>query len=62
VWKNILLYLKEGAYLKLKQPKQFIGSLKPALEYPPENKSSEGEKIIIYQYGYGFPLFVKENT
>ncbi len=62
VWKNILLYLKEGAYLKLKQPKQFIGSLKPALEYPPENKSSEGEKIIIYQYGYAFPLFVRENN
>ncbi|NPA14326.1 MAG: hypothetical protein GXN97_03990 [Aquificae bacterium] len=62
VWKNILLYLKEGAYLKLKQPKPFIGCLKPALEYPPENKSSEGEKIVIYQYGYGFPLFVRENS
>ena len=50
IWKEKVIYLKEGSILKVKNPKNFYGQLYLS-------KSINGKKI--YQYGLAFPLYIQ---
>ena len=50
IWKEKVLYLKEGAVLKVKNQKSFYGSFFTA-------KNINGTKI--FQYGIAFPLYIQ---
>jgi len=50
IWKDKVIYLKEGATLTVKNPKSFYGQFYPA-------KDINGERI--YQYGLAFPLYIQ---
>jgi CRISPR type III-A-associated RAMP protein Csm4 len=54
VWKKATVYLKSGSLLVLKESSKVIGALKEALIWERDNKT-----YTVYNYGYGFPLFVK---
>ena len=54
VWKKATLYLKTGAMLKLKRPSGVIGALKETLKWDRGSRTYR-----VYNYGYGFPLFVQ---
>lgn len=53
IWKEKILYLKEGSTLKVKSQKNFYGSFLTA-------KNINGVKI--FQYGLAFPLYIKGGT
>ncbi len=53
IWKDKVLYLKEGSVLKVKTPKRFYGQF---------YKAKEINEIPIYQYGLAFPLFIQEEN
>ncbi|SNZ09090.1 CRISPR-associated protein Csm4 [Persephonella hydrogeniphila] len=50
IWKEKVIYLKEGSTLKVKNPKDIYGQFYPA-------KNINGKKI--FQYGLAFPLFIQ---
>ncbi len=50
VWKKTVAYLREGSVLKLKEPSDFVGSLKETLKVGDSS---------IYAYGIGFGLSFK---
>ncbi|WP_029551585.1 type III-A CRISPR-associated RAMP protein Csm4 [Thermocrinis jamiesonii] len=50
VWKNTVCYLTPGSQVKVKNQKDWYGSLKEVLK--------EGI-LSVYQYGLGFPLFAR---
>ena len=50
IWKEKVIYLKEGSTLKVKRPKEFYGQFYLA-------KDINGKKI--FQYGLAFPLFIQ---
>jgi CRISPR-associated protein Csm4 len=50
IWKDKVLYLKEGSTLKIKKEKEFYGQFYLAKEISGKN---------IYQYGLAFPLFIQ---
>lgn len=52
IWKRRIAYLVPGSVVRLKKVKKHYGGLEPAL-------TEEGKRI--YQYGYAFGLFVREN-
>jgi hypothetical protein len=54
VWKKATVYLRTGSLLVLKESSKVIGVLKEALIWKRNNKT-----YTVYNYGYGFPLFVK---
>ncbi|WP_457626629.1 type III-A CRISPR-associated RAMP protein Csm4 [Persephonella sp.] len=50
IWKEKVIYLREGSTLKVKNPKDIYGQFYPA-------KNINGKKI--FQYGLAFPLFIQ---
>jgi len=53
IWKRRCVYITTGSTLALKEPKNFYGELKPALQAGDKN---------IYHYGFAFPLYVREEA
>ena len=53
IWKRRVLYIGKGSNIKVSDQKDFYGSLKVAYE-----DKNTGKRI--YQYGFAFPLYVRE--
>ncbi len=51
IWKKKLLYIAKGSVIKVKEKKPFYGSLKKVLE---------ADDTAVFQYGFAFPLFMRE--
>jgi CRISPR-associated protein Csm4 len=51
IWKDKLIYLKEGSNFKIKEKKPFYGEVK-------EIKISNN--VNVYQYGLAFPLYIQQ--
>ncbi len=50
IWKDKVIYLKEGSTLKVKNPKEIYGQF---------YKAKEINETPIYQYGLAFPLYIQ---
>jgi CRISPR-associated protein Csm4 len=52
IWKDKVIYIKEGSALKVKNKKDFYGQFY-------KGKTLKDRNINIYQYGLAFPLFIQ---
>ncbi len=55
IWKDKVIYLKEGSTLKVKKEKDIYGQFFNAKVIEEKDKN----KKVIYQYGLAFPLFIQ---